>query len=134
MGKYANFDEGNNVIWADFSGLVVNRENFDAIIAETIGIAKELPFKVYAISYWHNTYMGPEMAEYFGEQCQILLQHLKGLVRYGVANPITNITIRSSTLMSHLQGNNSHIYATKEEALAAVRQREKQNTQKPKNK
>lgn len=128
MGKKVYYDKEADVIVADFSGLTVNNEILEEIVTDTVAIAKTLNHKVFAVSCWHETKMGPEMAERFGQNCVELLKHLRGLVRYGVADPVTNITIRSTTLMTHLQGNNSYIYQTKEEALAAVRQREKLET------
>ena len=70
----------------------------------------------------------PEFGKYFSELAKELLQHVRGLIRYEVTEPLTRANVRTQTVLSHLQNTQSHIYANRQEALAAVRKLEKEQT------
>jgi hypothetical protein len=120
MAKYAIYDPTENVIFTDFTGLIITQEVMAAILQDTVAVALTLlPNKVYVLACWENVQMamdGNTYGEYVGE----LLQHVKGVVRYGANNLLVNVTIRNQTVKHHFQNTQSHLYKTRAEALEVL--------------
>jgi hypothetical protein len=119
MGKYSNYDPTENVIASDFTGLHITSNLMVEIAQEAKDIAATLPTKVYILVCWENVELDMDKDDY-GQQVAELLKHVKGIIRYGATNLLTNVTIRQQTVKRHLQNTQSHLYKTKAEALAAL--------------
>jgi hypothetical protein len=120
MGKYAVYDPTENVIFTDFTGLTITQEIMAAVLQDCITAAQALlPNKVYVLACWENVQMvmdGNTYGEYVGQ----LLQHVKGIIRYGANNLLVNVIIRNQTVKHHFQNTQSHLYKTRAEALEVL--------------
>ena len=127
MSRFISYDKENDVLCADYTNVTLNDPIlFDQIISELKDLADQLPQKVYLISCFQNTKIAPEIQENWGHYTQEIMKYVKGIVRYEANNFLVNIAIRTNTILSHHQGNHSHIYPSKEAALQAVRQLEQE--------
>ncbi len=123
MTNYAYYDAKDDVVIVDFTGLRVTPELFREIHAQALAVIASLPKKVYALICWKDATFEENMPELYGELSAELLSKVKGIIRYEANVAVTNITIRGQTIKRRTQGTHSYIFATKEEALEAVRQR-----------
>jgi hypothetical protein len=119
MGKYSYYDEKEGVIFTNLAGLESTREITDAVINEVIAIARSLPQKVFVVVNWQGARINDP--EYYGQRVAELMQYIRGVVRYSATDVHTRIAIRTQTIKRHLQASRSHIFNSKEEALAAIR-------------
>ncbi len=127
MGKYAYYDPEEEVIFCDPTGLSASKENIDLIAAEVEGVARSiLPKKVFMVVCYKEVKMSPELAEYYGERMTTTQKMLNGSVRFAMEDVVTRIALRSEIVKHGLQKGQAHIYASKEEALAAVRKMEQE--------
>ena len=124
MAQYVTYDKNNNVLFTDFSNLILTANIIEHSIAEIKAASEKLPRKVYLLTCFQDTKVSTEVQENWGKSVQEILQYVKGLVRYGANDLLINVTIRSSTVLYHTQGNNSYLYPTREAALEAIRQLE----------
>jgi hypothetical protein len=124
MIKYVSYDQKNNVLFADYTNQTLSPEIFDQIMSEVRTLAAQLPQKLYFLACLKNTKTTPELQMVWGQYSVQMLQYVKGIVRYEATDTATNIAIRSGTVRYHVQGINSHIYPSREAALAAIRQME----------
>ena len=124
MAQYVTYDKSNNILFVDYSNQTITTDLFDQVVAETGELAAQLTQRVYFLACMKNTKVSPEVQAIWGKYTQQILQYVKGVVRYEATDVVTNVTIRSNTVRYHVQGNNSHIYPTREAALAAIRQME----------
>lgn len=121
------YDQQENVIFIDHSGLLVTREVFENSCADTVAIGKTLSGKVYQVICWENAKISPDITdEIYLAMMQVISPYIKGTVRYAVSDALVNITARSFSVRHKVHGVKSNIYKTKEEALAAVRELTKQ--------
>lgn len=125
MGKYSYYDEKEDVIFTDITGIASVRSSVDTVIDEVIAIARSLPKRVFIVVCWQDVKMDAVTAQYYGERVADLLKnYVRGIVRYGANDVQTRINIRTETVRHHTQGSRSYLYPTKEEALAALRRGE----------
>lgn len=129
MTQYVTYDKTNNVLFADYTNLTITPQIFDHVVEETRQLSAKLPQKVYFLACLNNSKITPELQAIWGEYTQKMLQYVRGVIRYEANDVITNITIRSNTVRYRTQGHNSHIYPSKEEAIAAIRQMEQSQKQ-----
>ena len=81
--------------------------------------------KFYMISNIDRLKIHHEVATYYGERARATTErHLLGFARYG-SNDLARMTIRTSSTKARLQSN---IYATKEDAIAAIQAMEEART------
>lgn len=127
MVCYSRYDAGLDVILTDVTGVEArDRGVIDAIFDELIALARAQPRKRWVIACWKDVkFEDPAVATYYGERTAELLEHVVGVVRYAANDPVTRAVVRSETLKHRAQGTRSNLFATFEEALAAVRDAQK---------
>jgi hypothetical protein len=123
MGKYSQFDPGENVIFTDATNAAhASRATIDEIFDELIAIARARPEPVYVVACWKNAgFADRAVAEYYGQRTAELLKHVRGVVRYGADDPITRSFIRTESMKHRDEGVRSNLFETRADALAAVR-------------
>lgn len=113
------YDPQEKVIMVDYSSLQLTvamlKEFYDTIIA----IAKNLPEKPYVLINFKDSQMMEGAREYFAQRYSEILKFIKTIVRYNVNVFITRITLQAENVT---QGKQINIFATKEEALQAIRE------------
>ena len=133
MGKYATYDSTEKVISTDLTGLIGTPQIVDEVMDEIIAVAKTLPEKVFMIVCWKDVKMDPVTSEHYGQRLPDLLNYLRGIIRYDATEITTRLAIRAKNIKYQTQNAKTHIYTSKEEALAVVRQMEQENKEeKPK--
>jgi hypothetical protein len=130
MANYVSYDKENNILFADYTNQTLTTAIFDQILREVRTLVAQLPQKVYFLACLKNTKTAPELQMVWGQYSVEMMQYVKGIVRYEANDTVTNIAIRSSTVRYHVQGINSHIYPSREAALAAIRQMEQDEKEK----
>ena len=125
MPQYVSYDKADNVLFVDFTNMTITSDIFEQGINEVITLAKQLPEKVYLLVCLQNAKITHDVQEDWGKYTQETLPHVLGIVRYAANDVMTNIAIRTGTVRYHTQGNNSHIYPSRQAALEAIRQLEK---------
>lgn len=126
MAKYSYYDPQERVVFVDLTGLRADPAIVDEVIDEEISIAHTLPEKVFLVVCWKDVVMSPAATERYGQRLPELLKHVRGIVRYDATEVTTRIAIRSQTVVNNLQKAKAHLYSSKEEAIAAVRQLEQE--------
>lgn len=124
MGQFSYYDAKERVIFSHSTEAEPTVATTDAFFDETIEIAHRLPQKVFMIVSWKDTRMTPECAKRYNERLPELLKYIRGIVRYQADDRISRIYIRTATVIHNFQRSQAHIYASREEALAAVRKLE----------
>ncbi len=114
------YDPQLEVIFIDYSGITLTKAMLEQVLEEVKEITDTLPQKVFVASCLQDTKFDIDLDEDFGRLTAELLTHVRGVIRYGVTNTFTNITIRTNTVKKRLQGIQSHIYPTREAALEAI--------------
>lgn len=127
MGKYATYDPTEKVISTDLTGLIGTPQIVDEVMDEIIAVAKTLPEKVFMIVCWKDVKMDPVTSEHYGQRLPDLLNYLRGIIRYDATEITTRLAIRAKNIKYQTQNAKTHIYTSKEEALAVVRQMEQEN-------
>jgi len=120
------YDPKEKVIVADLTGLALSEPILRKMAAEVVQLAKSLSEKVFMISCWKVVKIDDNFGKYFPELTAELLRYTRGIVRYEATEVLTRANIRTQTVKHHHQNTQSHIYATREEALAAIRKLEKE--------
>ncbi len=118
------YDAQLEIIFIDYSGFTLTQAIMAQVLTEVIALSATLPRKVYVASCLKDTKFDPALNEEWGMLTTELLRYVRGVIRYGVSNAYAHITIRTSTVKNRLQGIQSHIYPTREEAIRAIRQLE----------
>jgi hypothetical protein len=118
------YDSAERVIFVDFTDCFLTRPLLEQVTVEIIAVSQSLPNKVYLLACFQNAKLEAAAATVFSDLSVVIFSHMLGMVRYAVSDLMTNVTIRSTTVKQHLQGTHSHIYKTRTEALAAIRQLE----------
>lgn len=122
--KYLYYDSQEDVIFVDYSNLILTRPIMEEVIAEYRELARTLSHKAYAVVCYKNTRLDPALNDsdyiYFSQE---LAKYRRGAVRYELNNVYTNISLRTNVVRNKDQGANAHVYSSREEALAVVRQR-----------
>lgn len=126
MSKFSHFDIKEGVIFTDLTGLVGTPEIVDGVMDEVIALAKTLPRKVYMVVCWKDVKMDPATSEQYGKRLPELLENVRGVVRYDATEVTTRLAIRAKNVRYNIQNAKTHIYSSKEEALAAVLQMERE--------
>ena len=122
--KYLYYDPQEDVIFVDYSNLTLTRQIMEEVIAEYRELDRSLSHKAFAIVCYKNTRLDPSLNDtdyiYFSQE---LAKYRRGAVRYELNNIYTNISLRTNVVRNKDQGANAHVYSSREEALAVVRQR-----------
>jgi hypothetical protein len=121
MGKYSYFDFEENVVFVDIAGLSPNPSQWDEIMTDIHATLDRVKQTVYIVSCWRNVEIDLSSAQYYGECTKELLKRVRGIVRYDATEPLTRIYLIGEAIKHEMQGSRSHIYATKEEALKAIK-------------
>lgn len=126
--KYCHFDPVEKVIFADYSNETITVEMLAEVRAELSQILKAHPGNYYTVTNYTNSVIGPglthdDLANHLFKIGEIV----RGTIRYGNLLPMTSIFLRTTTVRNHYQNFQSHIYKTKEEALAVVKQLMEEN-------
>ena len=124
MSEWVIYDKENNVLFADYTNKTLTIPIIEQVVAEIKDLSQQISQRVYLLSCFQNTKLTPDLQEAWGKYVQQILESTKGIIRYSANELLTNVTIRSSTVIYHTQGNNSYLYPTKESALQAIRQLE----------
>lgn len=69
------------------------------------------------VGCWKDVKIDADFGKYFPEISHDLLFYTRGIVRYEATEALTRANIRTQTVRHHLQNTQSHLYATREEAL-----------------
>jgi hypothetical protein len=117
-----HYDDQNRVIFIEYAAkIILTEEVFSAAIKDIAKISQTLSNKVWLLSNMNGASVDPKLQQNYEKYYTTTLLHVRGILRYNVTNLLTQVTIRSATVTSHLQQNKSHIYPNKEAALQAVR-------------
>ena len=127
MGKYSDYDPKENVIFSHAATRELSVESTNEYFDETIALARSLPQKVFLVVCWKDIKLTPEVAKQYSARLPELIKHVRGIVRYQAEDPLTRIVVRAETVIHNFQKAQAHIYATREEALAAVRRLERES-------
>jgi hypothetical protein len=119
--RIARYEPKNDVIFVDATGIKAQTlETVDAIFDELEAISKQYPRR-YAIICWKDVEIGsPAVAAHYGERAARWNTMLAGVVRYAADDPLLRSYIRTEALKHQKSGMRSNLYATLEEALAAI--------------
>lgn len=126
MSKYSHYDPKEDVIFTDLTGLIGTPQIVDEAMDEIFALARSLPRKVFMVVCWKDVKMDPATSDRYGERLPELLQHVRGVVRYDATEVATRLAIRAKNVKYHIQNAKTHIYPSKDEALAAVRLMERE--------
>lgn len=120
--KYARYDEKDDVIDIDLSGLdACDVKTVDDVFAQIRAVAERYPNR-FAIACWTDVKIGsPEVAVRFGELAAAFQGLVKATVRYGANDPLVRSYVRSEATKHHRAGVRSNFYDTRQQALAVVR-------------
>lgn len=126
MGKYSHYDDVERVIFTDASTLShATRQMVDELFDELEGIARALPTRPYVVACWRNAgFADTSVAEHYGDRTARLLKFVRGVVRYAANDPITRAIVRTEMMKHQREGTRSNFVATREDALAVVRELE----------
>jgi hypothetical protein len=119
------YDKQNDVICIDYgANIILTEAIFAHVIEDVAKLSPTLSHKVFAVANLNGSTIDADLQQNYEKYYSGTLQHVRGVVRYNVTNLLTSVTIRSTTVTKRLQGSQSHIYRTKEAAIAAVRRLE----------
>ena len=125
MGNYSHYDTAEDVIFTDVSSVVLTRETFDDIIDEIITIAQGLGRRVHLLVCWGNAKIDANLLEHWAQRIQDLHNyHILGIARYAVADTSSQNLLRSGAARHGIRGTAAEVFATRAEALAAIRSQE----------
>ncbi len=119
MGKYSYYDQNEDVIFVDASGLVSEIALIDEVFDEAIALAKALPHKVYWVVNWKEIKFDSASIEHYTKRLADLLEVTRGIVRYGATNTTARVVVRTASLMHNIPSN---LHPSKEAALEAIRE------------
>lgn len=124
--KYSRWDETDRVIHTDASSLPhATKAQIDELFDELEALARSLPEPPYVVvCYRSASFSDTTTAAHYGVRAERLLQIVPGIVRYAVDDPITRATVRTEMMKRRDVGARSNFVATREEALALVRELE----------
>ncbi len=124
--KYSYYDPIERVIFTDASALShATKKQIDDLFDELEAVARSAPRRVYVIACWRNaSFADTQTAEYYGKRTAGLLKLVRGVVRYAADDPITRAMVRTEMMKHRDEGTRSNFVATREEALALVRELE----------
>ena len=125
-GKYSRWDDGYRVIFTEASELShATEKQIDELFDELESIARARPEPPFVVACWRNaSFATTAAAEHYGCRTARLLECVRAVVRYGADDPITRSMVRTEMMKHRDAGTRSNFVATREEALAAVRQLE----------
>ncbi len=117
------YDKKEDIICIDYApGTVMTQSLLEEVMAQVAELAGQLPHPVFSLSSLRDVSIAPELQPNFASFTARLLQHVRGVIRYDANQMLTNITIRTSTVLGKQQKKVSHIYPSRESALEAIRQ------------
>ncbi len=116
------YEKIEDVIFIDYlPGTILTQTFLDDVINRVGVIAGQLPHKVFSISNLRDVKISPDLQPIFAEYTAKLLKHVRGVIRYDANQLLTNVTIRTTTVTGNQQNMDSHLYPSRESAVAAVR-------------
>ncbi len=116
-----HYDEKEDVIELSVAGLTLTPLILSELRAELQVVAAQLPHRVFLLTCWEATLIDSTLTgEEYARHIEQALKIMRGTTCYGATNPFTNIFLRTTTVQYGFQGHQSHIYLTREEALAAI--------------
>ncbi|MEI6046314.1 MAG: hypothetical protein WCS37_18345 [Chloroflexota bacterium] len=126
MNANVYYDQNEEVIVADFTNLTITRDIIDRAVADARELAWRLPRKVWAFACYRNSKMDQELVSsgYYDRKLAEFQDCVHGIIRYGSEESSLMLGLRTPTVAYHLQGSRSNFFATKEEALTALRRGE----------
>jgi len=119
MGKYSYYDQNEDVIFVDASGLVSEIALIDEVFDEVIALATSLPHKVYLVTNWKEIKFDNASIEHYTTRLTGLLEVTRGIVRYGATNTTARVVVRTASIKHQMPSN---FYPSKEAALEAIRE------------
>lgn len=122
MARYAAWDPNERLIELDLSGAELDARAVDTVCEEMIQIARlRRPDKPFVLVNWTGGRFLPDGVRRFDERVPGLYQYVRAIVRYGADDVVTRVGLRADTIRFRLQDLKTHLYDTREEALAALR-------------
>lgn len=121
LSNRVHYNATEDIIDTDVSGLVLTPDVVDSFAAQLIAAAEKLDHKTYGLVNWENTKIPPEHVDYYGAASAKAAGYYLAIVRYGIGDILANTAVRSQVVRRGVQGSRSYIYATREEALEAIR-------------
>ena len=121
LERYSRYDRQNDVIWVDATGVqATSKEVIDDLFDEIVATAKSFPQR-YVIACWKDARLAdPVIADHYGRRSAELLKLSSGIFRYSATDPLTRSYIHAEVFKHRAEGSRSNLYASREEALAAV--------------
>jgi len=109
------------VIWVDATGVqATSKEVIDDLFDELCATAKSFPHR-WIIACWKDAKItDPVVADHYGRRSAELLKLSSGIVRYAATDALTRTYIHTEVHKHRAEGSRSNLYASREEALAAV--------------
>jgi hypothetical protein len=120
MEKCCYYDKVEKVIFLNLACYLKKDSNLAK--QELISVVTSVPEKVYLLADWSGVKYKGRGEETYSNSVAELLKHVKGIVRYGLDDTYLRLKIRAENLKNDFQGSQPNIFATKEEALAAIRE------------
>jgi hypothetical protein len=109
------------VIWVDATGVqATTTEVIDDLFDELVTTARSFPQR-WIIACWKDAKIAdPVVADHYGRRSAELLKLSRGIVRYAATDPLTRSYIHGEVFKHRAEGSRSNLYASREEALAAM--------------
>jgi hypothetical protein len=113
------YDEKEKVIFINMA--YYNGKKPDLAMEELVAVIKQVGEKVYLVSNWEGMNFTPGSEKGYNNAIAYLLEHVKGIVRYGFDNSYMRLKVKAENIKKDFQGSKLNVFATKEEALAAIK-------------
>jgi hypothetical protein len=120
MLKHCEYDQENKVIVWTITRTPSTAEGFTEAYAEIIKLAQSLPEKVFLFVDWKDAVIPPLRQAFFRPFVVEVLKHVRGIVRYNMANLEIRMQMRKDTINATLEDTRMYIYPSKEIALEAI--------------
>jgi hypothetical protein len=113
------YDEKDNVIFLNLANYRDNSGSTEIVMQDLSGILRQLPEKPYLAINFEGIKLGAEELEQYTRGAEATKNYFKGVVRFGLSDAPSRLKLRVESLKHELIAG---FYATKEEALVAIRQ------------
>src|SRR5438128_6871921 len=118
MPRWARWNSRDEVIDVTVVDVRATVEIVDEIFDELTAIAQRLPKKPHVLVCLRNTTLGTDVARHYGERLAKLKDFIRGTARYDATESVTRVHVRAEVTK---HGTRANLFATREEALAAIR-------------
>jgi hypothetical protein len=118
MFRHAQYDAADNILWVDMSNHTLDKAFLQEFVTEFKKLIAPLPKKPYLAVFMENTILPAELKVDYGKASAEVAGMVKAVVRYGKIDFLTKLGLQTENINS---GRQSNVFATKEQALTAIR-------------